>query len=112
MHTYDELTKLSQIKPPCCCCCCGYDFLEVSVAPPIQQGVHTYRGHGRQVAAGIDQEDCLIGLLGVMEAVHDDEEDVDGGPGQEEQHADAGEHDVGAPLSGRLPLVSGAGGDF
>ena len=47
-----------------------------------------------------------------MEAVHDDEEDVDGGPGQEEQQADAGEHDVGAPLPGRLPLVSGAGGDF
>ena len=63
------------------------------------------------MAAGIDQEDCLI-RLGVMEAVHDDEEDVDGGPGQEEQQADAGEHDVGAPLPGRLPLVSGAGGDL
>ena len=86
--------------------------LKLVIAPPVQKGVNTHGGHGRQVAASIDQENCLIGLLGVMEAVHDDGEDVDGGPGQEEQQADAGEHDVGAPLPGRLPLVSGAGGDF
>ena len=60
------------------------------------------------MAAGINHEDRLLVLLQGLDGVHDEEKEVDGGPGQEEHQAHAGQQDVGPPLPGRLPLVSGA----
>ena len=64
------------------------------------------------MAAGIHQEDRLLVLLQGFDGVHDDEKEVDGGPGQKEHQAHTGQQDVGPPLPGRLPLVGGAGGQL
>ena len=64
------------------------------------------------MTTGINHKDCLLVILQGLDGVHDDEKEVDRGPGQEEHQAHTGQQDVGPPLPGRLPLVSGAGGQL
>ena len=79
-------------------------LLDSVVGEAVQHGVEDDRGHGEEVAGGEDDQQLVLvrGGAGIDHGgdVEGDVEDVDGGPADEEDHADP-HQDVVCPLPPR-----------